>query len=69
MPGVISENGPPGTYSALGASSTLLSVDRARQGIAVFFAQLMPEGGPAAAIYWSEFNAAVNADLQSRGGA
>lgn len=69
MPGVVSESGPPGTYSALGSSSTLLSVDPARRGIAVFFAQLMPEGGPAAAIYRREFNAAVNADLQTRGGA
>lgn len=69
LPGVVSDSGPPGTYSALGSSSTLLSVDPASQGIAVFFAQLMPEGGPAAAIYRREFNAAVSVDLQSRGGA
>ncbi len=66
MPGVVSESGPSGTYSALGSSSTLLAVDPARRGIAVFFAQLMPEGGPAAAVYRREFNTAVNLDLQRR---
>ena len=65
MPGVVSENGPTGTYSAVGASSTLLIVDPSRQGVAVFLAQLNPRGlGPAAAtVYRREFNTAVTADL------
>ena len=71
MPGVVSENGPPGTYSAIGTSNTLITVDPARRGIAVFLAQLMPSRvgpslGPAGAVYRREFNAAVDDDLAAR---
>jgi CubicO group peptidase (beta-lactamase class C family) len=71
MPGVVSENGPAGTYSAIGSSSTLVAVDPARRGIAVFLAQLMPPQvgaslGPAGASYRREFNAAVDEDLAAR---
>lgn len=50
MPGVTSEMGPPGTYSALGSSSTIFTVDPARRRIAIFLAQLNPKSGPPAQV-------------------
>jgi CubicO group peptidase (beta-lactamase class C family) len=66
MPGVVSPNGGPGVYSALGSSSTLLSVDPVRNGTAVFLTQFMPGTGPSgdAVAYRGEFNAAIDADLK-----
>ncbi len=68
MPGVASPSGSPGTYSALGSSSTLISVDPARKGIAVFLTQFMPGVGPTgpAVAYRGELNSAIDADLKAR---
>ncbi len=70
LPGQVSDLGPPGTVSAVGASSTMLTIDPSRRGIAVFLAQLNLTGAPpaVATIYRREFNAAVNADLPSVSG-
>jgi CubicO group peptidase (beta-lactamase class C family) len=67
MPGVASPNGGPGVYSALGSSSTLLSVDPVRKGTAVFLTQFMPGVGPSgdAVAFRGEFNAAIDADLKA----
>lgn len=66
MPGVVSPNGGPGVYSALGSSSTLITVDPHRNGTAVFLSQFMPGAGPSgdAVAYRGEFNAAIDADLR-----
>lgn len=71
MSGVRSASGPPGTFSAVGASSTLFAVDPARRGVAVFLAQYMPgrHVPMAEAIrYRGEFNRAVDEDLRRRHG-
>lgn len=69
MPGVQSDNGPPGTYSAVGASSTMFQVDPLRRGVALFFAQYIPGRGvpmPEAIRFKGEFNRAIDQDLQTR---
>jgi CubicO group peptidase (beta-lactamase class C family) len=67
MSGVKSDIGPPGTFSAVGACSTLFQVDPARSGAAVFFAQYMPGRTvpmPEALRFRAEFNDVINQDLQ-----
>ncbi len=69
MPGVKSDNGSAGTYSAVGASSTLFQVDPARRGVALFFAQYMPGRSvpqAEATRYRGALNHAINADIGSK---
>jgi CubicO group peptidase (beta-lactamase class C family) len=69
MPGVKSDNGPAGTYSAVGASSTLVQVDPAKRGVALFFAQYMPGRGVSqmeATRYRGALNRAIGADIAGK---
>lgn len=69
MPGVRSENGGEGVWSAVGASSTYFAVDRLRRGTALFLAQYMPGRRvpmPEALRYRTAFNQAIDADLRGR---
>ncbi len=64
MPGVVSEIGPPGSYGAIGASSTLIVVDPLRRGYSIFLAQFMPFSGPSSGSFRRDFNTALEADLK-----
>lgn len=70
MPGVRSDNGGEGVWSAVGASSTYLAVDPLRRGTVLFLAQYMPgRRVPMAEAlrYRTAFNQAIDADLRGRG--
>lgn len=66
MPGVRSDNGGAGVWSAVGASSTYFAVDPRRQRTALFLAQFMPGPRvpmPEALRFRTAFNQAVDVDL------
>lgn len=66
MPGVRSDNGGVGVWSAVGASSTYFAVDPLRRGTALFLAQFMPGRSvpmPQALRFRAAFNQAIAADL------
>ena len=72
LPGVRSDNGSEGVFSAVGASSTFFSVDPLRQRTSLFLAQYMPGRSvpmSEALSYRTAFLRAIDDDLQSRGAA
>lgn len=69
MPGVRSDNGTEGVFSAVGACSTFFSVDPLRQRTCLFLAQYMPGRRvpmPEALRYRAEFLAAMEQDMESQ---
>lgn len=69
MPGVRSDNGTEGVFSAVGACSTFFSVDPLRQRTCLFLAQYMSGRRvpmPEALRYRAEFLAAIEQDLESQ---
>lgn len=70
MPGVRSDSGGEGVWSAVGASSTYFAVDPLRRGTALFLAQYIPGRRvpmTQALRYRTAFNQAMDADLLGRG--
>ena len=69
MPGVRSDNGSEGVFSAVGASSTFFSVDPIRRRTSLFLAQYMPGRSvpmPEALRYRTAFLRAIDDDLRRR---